>query len=748
MLIKEIELKNFGIHRSLNFSAGSEPVIGLIGRNGSGKSTILNALRYAYTGDLDGTIESAVTAGQEKGYVRVEFEKDGEIGILKRDVGKSPRRELTWSGEKFTSVKDVENRLSEILGVDKKAFSNACFLKQGSLNELLFGTESNREQLFIKLVNLSFLEKFCSSVDLKIKAMTAGMDDLTSIKDELLQQKSEEMERMEDRSKFLDSLPDPSSSFELLNKLTNVIMTCEELRRVKLSATNRINEHKEKLNTVLASHDAASVDALHTELSRLQDKQKRLIETRQILVSSLNAANDQKKKMDIVESLPGQMEECSDIIQSIKEEIEASSEKDYLKEDEVELLSRSVNTISFELKQLGDWYSVQSDHMRSNLDRAVCPTCRQEIKEPPSQEKLEELSALIRMKAEEKLDLEAKLEQASFNTKLRDSKIADLKSQIVAEEARKHEMESTYNALKDDKGEGSEENSKLISEIAVDLEAKNIVLSETTDKIKTLEADFLTATRSSTICTGEEQKIAEGETTLEVAQQAESTIKRELEDGLKKIGLGTEEGLASIKLKLEEMSERRDVEKGRLVQAEEALSNISSRLSKVDASIKENESKLLIVEELKYLKELLSKKGLPRSYIDKKFHRLAKITAENLAILNSDFTVDVSSDAFLSFVFERFDGTAQVRLPMSKMSGGQKVRLCIAFLLAVQQDLVTEVGFQTFDEPSTHLDEEGVDRLCSLFQKLQEILNTAEHQVWVCDHNPILEGSFNKTLTL
>ena len=85
---------------------------------------------------------------------------------------------------------------------------------------------------------------------------------------------------------------------------------------------------------------------------------------------------------------------------------------------------------------------------------------------------------------------------------------------------------------------------------------------------------------------------------------------------------------------------------------------------------------------------------------------------------------------------------------MSKMSGGQKVRLCIAFLLAVQQDLVTEVGFQTFDEPSTHLDEEGVDRLCSLFQKLQEILNTAEHQVWVCDHNPILEGSFNKTLTL
>ena len=66
----------------------------------------------------------------------------------------------------------------------------------------------------------------------------------------------------------------------------------------------------------------------------------------------------------------------------------------------------------------------------------------------------------------------------------------------------------------------------------------------------------------------------------------------------------------------------------------------------------------------------------------------------------------------------------------------------------MQKELVTEVGFQTFDEPSTHLDEEGVDRLCTLFKKLQELLDTAEHQVWVCDHNPALESSFNKTLIL
>ena len=187
---------------------------------------------------------------------------------------------------------------------------------------------------------------------------------------------------------------------------------------------------------------------------------------------------------------------------------------------------------------------------------------------------------------------------------------------------------------------------------------------------------------------------------------------------------------------------------GLVKQASEAYAALSERYHELQDRMSKNETRLKVAEELGDIKEILSKNGLPRVFVEKKFNILAKITAENLAILNSDFTVDIDEENFLSFVFDRYDGHEQVRLPMSKLSGGQKVRLCIAFLLAVQQELVTEVGFQTFDEPSTHLDEEGVDRLSTLFKKLQELLNTAEHQVWVCDHNPMLEDSFNKTLTL
>ena len=85
---------------------------------------------------------------------------------------------------------------------------------------------------------------------------------------------------------------------------------------------------------------------------------------------------------------------------------------------------------------------------------------------------------------------------------------------------------------------------------------------------------------------------------------------------------------------------------------------------------------------------------------------------------------------------------------MSKLSGGQRVRLSLSFILSIQQLVMSEIGFITLDEPSTHLDEEGIDSLGDLLKKIRMIFADSEHQLWVCDHNPKLEASFDKTLIL
>ena len=76
------------------------------------------------------------------------------------------------------------------------------------------------------------------------------------------------------------------------------------------------------------------------------------------------------------------------------------------------------------------------------------------------------------------------------------------------------------------------------------------------------------------------------------------------------------------------------------------------------------------------------------------------------------------------------------------------MRLSLSFILSIQQLVMSEIGFITLDEPSTHLDEEGIDSLGDLLKKIRMIFADSEHQLWVCDHNPKLESSFDKTLIL
>lgn len=83
-----------------------------------------------------------------------------------------------------------------------------------------------------------------------------------------------------------------------------------------------------------------------------------------------------------------------------------------------------------------------------------------------------------------------------------------------------------------------------------------------------------------------------------------------------------------------------------------------------------------------------------------------------------------------------------------KLSGGQKVRLSIAFLLAVQQLVIPDLGFLVLDEPSTHLDEEARENLKELLINLGQQLEASDTQILVCDHAKELEPAFVNLIQL
>lgn len=69
-------------------------------------------------------------------------------------------------------------------------------------------------------------------------------------------------------------------------------------------------------------------------------------------------------------------------------------------------------------------------------------------------------------------------------------------------------------------------------------------------------------------------------------------------------------------------------------------------------------------------------------------------------------------------------------------------------LRSVQQLLYPGLDFMCVDEPSNHLDAEGVEGLVRLFQTIAHQNEEGEAQVLVVDHNPLLQRAFSKSLTL
>ena len=91
MIIKNIKLENFGPHSSIEFDTGGEKVVGLLGSNGSGKTTILSAIKY---------VDDVVVYTMEEQFLS--YLKDYEVRFLGTDyldgsyTGKDIAIDVVW----------------------------------------------------------------------------------------------------------------------------------------------------------------------------------------------------------------------------------------------------------------------------------------------------------------------------------------------------------------------------------------------------------------------------------------------------------------------------------------------------------------------------------------------------------------------------------------------------------------------------------------------------------------------------
>lgn len=149
------------------------------GDTGAGKTTIFDAITFALYGEPSGAnrdsgmFRSKYAEPATPTFVRLEFEYDGKTYVIRRNpeyIRPKERGEGTTlqsadatlflpDNTLVTGTKNVNARISEIMGIDRMQFSQIAMIAQGDFMKLLFSKTDDRQKIFRKIFKTDLFVK-------------------------------------------------------------------------------------------------------------------------------------------------------------------------------------------------------------------------------------------------------------------------------------------------------------------------------------------------------------------------------------------------------------------------------------------------------------------------------------------------------------------------------------------------------------------------------------------------------------
>lgn len=150
MELAKLILKNFRTHRSASFDF-AEGVTGIVGGNGSGKSSIVEAVIFLLTGEGYGkTKADMLTVGQTSGYVIGHLIIDGKEAVLERHLD-TAKVNFMYDGKTYKKSSEVNEIWDNLFQIDKNIVQNVIVSNQGEIALLFNGDNATKEKLFQKI---------------------------------------------------------------------------------------------------------------------------------------------------------------------------------------------------------------------------------------------------------------------------------------------------------------------------------------------------------------------------------------------------------------------------------------------------------------------------------------------------------------------------------------------------------------------------------------------------------------------
>ena len=421
----------------------------ITGRNGAGKSTMLDAMTWALFGEARKNDDSVINDNAPDQTAKVDFEFRYEnasyLARRQKTRGKSTIAEFfirsedgsAWKALTEKRVADTNKRICDILHLDYRTFINVSFFLQGKADQFTGQNATERKKILSNILDLDVWEDYKARTTELRKETEMSVQQL----DRLIRESEDELKEGPARQQRLETIRAQIETAEkdyanadtqwrlakaaetslsgmkaaLTRKQQDEDRQARQIRiqqealetrrkeletlRGKLTGAETIEQNYSRLLEIRGQMEKLNTDAM--EFNRLESMKVRAEQTVQSTEKQLRFEHDQllKEKNEIESQLP-ERDRLNSELSRMKAELDqltaAYSRKGELDrqleelKDQGNLIKNDISVLDSKAKDISE----KLENLRANQG-GICPTCGREMDEAHCRTHAAELSAQL-----------------------------------------------------------------------------------------------------------------------------------------------------------------------------------------------------------------------------------------------------------------------------------------------------------------------------------------------------------------